>query len=92
MLAEARTLVSYCNYIVSWIKISEQSSHTRNDPTYVYLQKDKVYRAVIAANQAQEDGYKYHLAGGAVGTVSPSKLCLCIILSPDYIRLKIYAN
>ncbi len=35
--------------------------------------KDKAYRAVIAANKAQED-YKYHLVGGAAGTVSPSKL------------------
>mmetsp|Transcript_37861 Transcript_37861/g.55342 ORF Transcript_37861/g.55342 Transcript_37861/m.55342 type:complete len:483 (+) Transcript_37861:8-1456(+) len=30
---------------------------------------DKVYRAVIAANE--EEGYKYHLVGGAAGTVSP---------------------
>ncbi|KAK1741550.1 FAD-dependent oxidoreductase [Skeletonema marinoi] len=30
---------------------------------------DKVYRALIAANE--EEGYKYHLVGGAAGTVSP---------------------
>eukprot|EP00985_Skeletonema_marinoi_P023134 scaffold15149_cov194-Skeletonema_marinoi.AAC.1 len=30
---------------------------------------DKVYRAVIAANE--EEGYKYHFVGGAAGTVSP---------------------
>eukprot|EP00984_Skeletonema_dohrnii_P021690 scaffold10883_cov95-Skeletonema_dohrnii-CCMP3373.AAC.1 len=30
---------------------------------------DKVYRAVIAVNEAE--GYKYHLVGGAAGTVSP---------------------
>eukprot|EP00985_Skeletonema_marinoi_P019008 scaffold10757_cov139-Skeletonema_marinoi.AAC.1 len=30
---------------------------------------DKVYRAVIAANE--EEGYKYHVVGGAAGTVSP---------------------
>mmetsp|Transcript_30757 Transcript_30757/g.52235 ORF Transcript_30757/g.52235 Transcript_30757/m.52235 type:complete len:746 (-) Transcript_30757:192-2429(-) len=30
---------------------------------------DKVYRAVIAANE--EEGYKYHLVGGYAGTVSP---------------------
>jgi hypothetical protein len=39
-----------------------------------------VYRAVIAANEALED-YKYHLVGGAAGTVSPSKLCLCLFLA-----------
>ena len=33
---------------------------------------DKVYRAVIDANQALEE-YKYHLVGGAAGTVSPSE-------------------
>ncbi len=45
--------------------------------------KDKAYRAVIAANKAQEE-YTYHLVGGAAGTVSPSKLfsfsvkvCVC---------------
>lgn len=32
---------------------------------------DKVYRAVSDANKAQEGGYKYHLVGGAAGTVSP---------------------
>ncbi|KAK1745400.1 FAD-dependent oxidoreductase [Skeletonema marinoi] len=30
---------------------------------------DKVYRAVIAANE--EEGYKYHVVGGGAGTVSP---------------------
>eukprot|EP00984_Skeletonema_dohrnii_P001957 scaffold662_cov124-Skeletonema_dohrnii-CCMP3373.AAC.1 len=30
---------------------------------------DKVYRAVIAANEVE--GYKYHLVGGGAGTVSP---------------------
>ena len=40
---------------------------------------DKVYRAVIAANEEEviaaneEEGYKYHLVGGAAGTVSPSE-------------------
>ena len=33
---------------------------------------DKLYRAVIKANQAL-DKYKYHIVGGAAGTVSPSK-------------------
>ena len=33
--------------------------------------KDKVYRAVVAVNEAE--GYKYHLVGGAAGTVSPSE-------------------
>ncbi len=33
---------------------------------------DKVYRAMIAANKAL-DKYKYHIVGGAAGTVSPSK-------------------
>jgi len=32
---------------------------------------DKVYRAVTNANKTQEGGYKYHLVGGAAGTVSP---------------------
>ena len=32
---------------------------------------DKVYRAVIAANE--KEGYKYHLVGGGAGTVSPSE-------------------
>ena len=35
---------------------------------------DKAYRAVLAANQEQEGGYKYHPVGGAAGTVSPSEL------------------
>jgi len=35
---------------------------------------DKNYRAVKAANEAQEDGvFKYHVVGGAQATVSPSK-------------------
>ena len=33
---------------------------------------DKVYRALVAENQALDE-YKYHLTGGAAGTVSPSK-------------------
>jgi hypothetical protein len=33
---------------------------------------DKTYRAVLAENQAHDE-YKYHLVGGAAGTVSPSK-------------------
>ena len=36
------------------------------------LFKDKVYRAVLAENQALDE-HKYHLVGGAAGTVSPSK-------------------
>ena len=49
--------------------------------TYTYTHRfmnimtDKVFRAVIAANQ--EEGHKYHLVGGAAGTVSPSK---CVLL------------
>ena len=41
---------------------------------YVYnsITIDKIYRAVIAANQAL-DKYKYHLVGGAAGTVSASE-------------------
>ena len=39
--------------------------------TSSYLYTDKVYRAVIAANE--EEGYKYHVVGGAAGTVSPSE-------------------
>ena len=33
---------------------------------------DKAYQAVLAENKAL-DAYKYHLVGGAAGTVSPSK-------------------
>ena len=43
--------------------------------TTIHCMIDKVYRAVIAENQAL-DAYKYHLVGGAAGTVSPSKLYL----------------
>jgi len=32
---------------------------------------DKAYGAVEAVNKEQEEGYKYHLVGGAAGTVSP---------------------
>lgn len=32
---------------------------------------DKVYRALKAFNEKQPDGYKYHMVGGAAGTVSP---------------------
>mmetsp|Transcript_47156 Transcript_47156/g.52713 ORF Transcript_47156/g.52713 Transcript_47156/m.52713 type:complete len:703 (-) Transcript_47156:137-2245(-) len=32
---------------------------------------DKTYRAVHAVNEAQPDGYKYHIVGGAAATVSP---------------------
>lgn len=32
---------------------------------------DKVYRALKEWNELQEDGYKYHIVGGAAGTVSP---------------------
>lgn len=32
---------------------------------------DKVYRVVLAANEALDGGYKYHLYGGGAGTVSP---------------------
>ena len=42
---------------------------------YVCNYEDKVYRAVLAANQALDE-YKYHLVGGAAGTVTPSKLYL----------------
>ena len=53
------------------------SSHftQRSNNAYVQNYTDKAYRAVIAANKKQEE-YKYHLAGGAAGTVSPSKLYL----------------
>jgi len=40
----------------------------------------KVYLAVKNANEAQEGGvYKYHVVGGAVGTVSPRK-CQCLMI------------
>ena len=51
--------------------------------TSSYLYTDKVFRAVIAANQEaanQEEGYKYHLVGGAAGTVSPSKRVLLLMI------------
>jgi len=32
---------------------------------------DKTFRAVKAANEARDGGYKYHAVGGAAGTVSP---------------------
>ena len=41
---------------------------------------DKVYRALVAENQAL-DAYKYHLVGGAAGTVSPSKYSIGICLN-----------
>ena len=47
------------------------------------IMTDKVFRAVIAANQEaanQEEGYKYHLVGGAAGTVSPSKRVLLLMI------------
>jgi hypothetical protein len=31
----------------------------------------QVYRSIQDANKAQDDGYKYHITGGAVATVSP---------------------
>lgn len=37
---------------------------------------DKVYRAVQAFNEDQASGYKYHVLGGAAGTVSPSTFFL----------------
>ena len=40
---------------------------------HIFHYKDKVYRAVNAANKALDE-YKYHLVGGAAGTVSPSEL------------------
>jgi len=46
---------------------SHQSARTF---TTIKLMTDKVYRAVIAANKALEK-YKYHIVGGAAGTVSP---------------------
>ncbi len=36
---------------------------------------------MISANKAMEEGYKYHLVGGASGTVSPSKSLLHDMLS-----------
>jgi len=48
---------------------SHQSARTF---TTIKLMTDKVFRAVIAANKALEK-YKYHVVGGAAGTVSPSK-------------------
>ena len=41
---------------------------------------DKLYRAVIAANKALDE-YKYHIVGGAAGTVSPSKQYLILFLN-----------
>ena len=40
----------------------------------IHALKDKVYRAVEDANKEQDGGYKYHVVGGAAGTVSPSEL------------------
>ena len=40
---------------------------------------DKVYRSVEAANI--EQGNKYHVVGGAAGTVSPSKYTFCTLLT-----------
>ena len=51
---------------------------------FMNIMTDKVFRAVIAANQEaanQEEGYKYHLVGGAAGTVSPSKRVLLLMIS-----------
>ena len=45
-----------------------------------YKYKDKVYRAVNAANKALGE-YKYHLVGGAAGTaVTPSKFYLALFV------------
>lgn len=41
---------------------------------------DKTYRAVKAANEEQEGGYKYHIVGGGAGTVSPSKSIQCVYM------------
>lgn len=58
--------------------LSNQSCHlsvAKNKPAVLRVgggeNFDKVYRAVTNANKAQEGGYKYHLVGGAAGTVSP---------------------
>ena len=40
----------------------------------IHAFKDKVYRAVEDFNKEQDGGYKYHVVGGAAGTVSPSEL------------------
>ena len=42
---------------------------------YVRHFEDKLYRAVLAANQALDE-YKYHVVGGNAGTVTPSELYL----------------
>ena len=40
----------------------------------IHALKDKVYRAMEDFNKEQDGGYKYHVVGGAAGTVSPSEL------------------
>eukprot|EP00985_Skeletonema_marinoi_P022367 scaffold14274_cov215-Skeletonema_marinoi.AAC.19 len=75
----ARTGITDCDASVLDIEVAEDLN---NQPCLLSLAKnksslirvDKVFRAVIAANQEaanQEEGYKYHLVGGAAGTVSP---------------------
>ncbi len=48
---------------------------------YLCHYKDKVYRAVNAANKALDE-YKYHVVGGGAGTVSPSKFILQMLFAP----------
>ena len=60
---------------------SPLTTYTQNLLNYSYAYAlDKAYRAVITANKAMEGGYKYHLVGGASGTVSPSKSSLQMLL------------
>ena len=40
-----------------------------------FYETDKTYRALKDANEAQEEGgAKYHIVGGAAGSVSPCKI------------------
>ena len=69
----------HLSYFEEHLTVQIRRLAVRNVPMYVCNYEDKVYRAVLAANQALDE-YKYHLVGGAAGTVTPSKLylhCFC---------------
>ena len=57
--------------LVCTVKIPEESHQPQPTPLQLpnvrLSLKDKLYRAVNAANRALDE-YKYHLAGGAAGT------------------------
>ena len=92
MSVEARTLVSlplfdqlitltlFPPQCISCV-LTYQLTYTHR---FMNIMTDKVFRAVIAANNQeavnQGEGYKYHLVGGAAGTVSPSKCVLLLMI------------